>query len=139
VAIPAPRPAPSQALVTPPAAPLNFIATGGQLDRDLAGVAATVQQKVAAEQHFEKIAAETVGVVSGGLAVGYVLWLIRGGYLLSSLLTSMPAWRLVDPLPILDYLDDESRADKRREDEDESLEELLKKGQTGRRKSRVKT
>jgi hypothetical protein len=51
----------------------------------------------------------------------------------------MPAWRLVDPLPILDYLDDESRADKRREDEDESLEELLKKGQTGRRKSRVKT
>jgi hypothetical protein len=112
---------------------LNFIAQGGQLDRDLVGFHAAVTERVAAEQHFDKVAAETVGVVSGGLAVGYVLWLIRGGYLLSSLLTSMPAWRLVDPLPILDYLDDESRADKSREDEDESLEELLKKGRRSRR------
>jgi len=124
VPIAAPAPAPAQALVTAPsAAPLNFIAQGGQLDRDLA----TVQTKV-----VQQVAAETGIVVTGGLAVGYVLWLIRGGYLLSSLLTSMPAWRLVDPLPILDYLDDESAADKSREDEDESLEELLKKGRRSR-------
>jgi hypothetical protein len=117
----------------PPAAPLNFIAQGGQLDEDLTGFKAAVEKRVAAAEHFDTVAAETATIVSGGLAVGYVLWLIRGGYLLSSLLSSMPAWRLVDPLPILDYLDDESLADRRREDEDESLEELLK---NGRRKSR---
>jgi hypothetical protein len=135
VAVPAPPPPPAAQSLAGSAAVLNFIASGGQLDKDLSGFQASVKQHVVAEQHFERVTAETVGVVSGGLAVGYVLWLIRGGYLLSSLLTSMPAWRLIDPLPILDYLDDESRADKSREDEDESLEELLKKN----RRSRVKT
>ncbi|MGH8670906.1 MAG: beta strand repeat-containing protein, partial [Burkholderiales bacterium] len=31
------------------------------------------------------------------LSVGYVFWLLRGGALVSSLLSSLPAWRLVDP------------------------------------------
>ncbi len=32
-------------------------------------------------------------VLTTGLSIGYVLWLLRGGLLLSSLLTSLPAWR----------------------------------------------
>jgi hypothetical protein len=114
------------------AAPLNFISVGGRLDKDLAGFQETVQQQLAEDKHIEAIAAETTSVVSGGLAVGYVIWLVRGGYLLCSLLSSMPAWRLVDPLPILDYLDDEDRDAKNREDEDESLEELLRKSRARR-------
>ena len=39
--------------------------------------------------------------VSGSLSVGYVIWLLRGGLLLSSLLSSMPAWHAVDPMPVL--------------------------------------
>jgi hypothetical protein len=39
---------------------------------------------------------------TSGLTVGYVLWTIRGGLLLSSLLAQMPAWRFVDPLVVLD-------------------------------------
>ncbi|MGR8921720.1 MAG: hypothetical protein ACU85V_19075, partial [Gammaproteobacteria bacterium] len=39
--------------------------------------------------------------LSTGISVGYVVWLARGGLLLASMLSSMPAWRLVDPLPIL--------------------------------------
>ena len=43
-----------------------------------------------------------VAIATGtSLTIGYVAWLIRGGVLVSSLLTSMPAWRLLDPLPIL--------------------------------------
>ncbi|MEQ1592682.1 MAG: Ig-like domain-containing protein [Thiobacillaceae bacterium] len=61
-------------------------------------------------------------VVSTGLSVGYVLWLVRGGVLLSSLLSSLPAWRLIDPLPILGNL-----ARKTDDDDDESLEGMLKK------------
>ena len=42
--------------------------------------------------------------VSSGLSVGYVLYLLRGGAILSSVLSSLPAWRFVDPLPVLGTL-----------------------------------
>ena len=57
-------------------------------------------------------------LMSTGLSVGYVLWLVRGGMLMSTLLSSMPAWRLLDPLPILAGKLDE-------EDDEESLETIL--------------
>jgi hypothetical protein len=63
-------------------------------------------------------------VATTGLSIGYVLWLIRGGMLLSSVLSSLPAWRLVDPLPILASLDKE--VDDEHTD-DESLESLVGK------------
>jgi hypothetical protein len=60
--------------------------------------------------------------VSSGLSVGYVAWLLRGGILVSSLLSSLPAWTLTDPLPIL------ARPKREKdEDEDESLEGMLHK------------
>ena len=43
----------------------------------------------------------TTALVSGGLSVGYVLWLARGGVLVASLMSSVPAWASVDPLPVL--------------------------------------
>lgn len=45
-----------------------------------------------------------VGLTTG-LTVGYVLWTVRAGYLLTSLIAQVPAWRFVDPLPILNSLD----------------------------------
>lgn len=39
--------------------------------------------------------------LSTGLSVGYVIWLIRGGALLGSMLSAMPAWQMIDPLPVL--------------------------------------
>ena len=35
------------------------------------------------------------------LSVVYVLWLIRGGVLIGSYLSALPAWRFLDPLPVL--------------------------------------
>lgn len=61
--------------------------------------------------------------ISTGLSVGYVLWLVRGGVLLSSLLSSLPAWRLVDPLPVLAHLKRQREGD----GDDDSLEGMLKK------------
>ena len=57
---------------------------------------------------------------STSLSVGYVIWLLRGGVLLSSLLSSLPAWRLVDPLPVLSRLSDDTD-----DEDDASLEELV--------------
>ncbi len=40
----------------------------------------------------------SVGTTASEFAVGYVLWAIRSGFLLSSLIASMTAWSLLDPL-----------------------------------------
>jgi hypothetical protein len=60
---------------------------------------------------------------STSLSVGYVVWLVRGGTLLSSVLSSMPAWQIADPLPILTRTKDEEDSDDK-----ESLESIIKKG-----------
>ena len=39
--------------------------------------------------------------ISGGLSIGYVVWLVRGGVLMSSMLSPLPAWKMLDPLPVL--------------------------------------
>jgi Bacterial Ig domain len=66
--------------------------------------------------------AGTVFAASTSLSVGYVIWLLRGGVLLSSLLSSLPAWRLVDPLPVLARLSDGSD-----DEDDDSLEDLVER------------
>ncbi len=43
--------------------------------------------------------------ISTGLSIGYIVWLVRGGLLVGSVLSSMPAWRWIDPLPVLSNLD----------------------------------
>jgi hypothetical protein len=60
--------------------------------------------------------------VSAGLSIGYVIWLVRGGALISSLLASIPAWQLVDPLPVLGSMGGGAS-----DDDDESLDEMIKK------------
>ena len=59
--------------------------------------------------------------VTSGLSVGYFLYLLRGGAIMSSMLTSLPAWRFVDPLPILGNLQDSLDAD------NESLQSMVTK------------
>ena len=39
--------------------------------------------------------------VSAGMSAGYVAWLARSGVLLSSVMSTLPVWRFVDPLPVL--------------------------------------
>lgn len=39
--------------------------------------------------------------VSTSVSLGYMVWLARGGALLASLASSLPAWAMVDPLPVL--------------------------------------
>jgi hypothetical protein len=66
-----------------------------------------------------------VAVVGTGLTAGYVIWLVRGGLLLTSLLTQMPAWRIVDPLVVLQYGAAPKRDEELEEEQDESLASLL--------------
>ena len=86
----------------------------GQLDR----LRADVQE----ELRLDKSVTISVAGVSLGLSLVYVLWLVRGGVLMGSYLSALPAWRILDPLPVLARPDEES-------DDDEDLEDP---GQEGR-------
>jgi hypothetical protein len=57
------------------------------------------------------------------LSVGYVAWLVRGGVLLSTALSSLPAWQFIDPLPVLARTNDDDDGD----GADDSLESIIKK------------
>ncbi len=39
--------------------------------------------------------------VASSLSIGYVVWLVRGGVLMSSMLSALPAWQMMDPLPVV--------------------------------------
>jgi predicted outer membrane repeat protein len=52
------------------------------------------------EEAHQTALAQNVAV-AGGFSVGYALWLLRGGVLVSSMLSALPAWQMVDPIPVL--------------------------------------
>ncbi|MDJ0669333.1 MAG: hypothetical protein QNJ61_18770, partial [Desulfobacterales bacterium] len=79
-----------------------------------------VREEVVGEIDYEQTMLGSAIVMSTGLSVGYVIWLVRGGMLLSSLLSSLPAWQLLDPLPILARKKDDDGTE-----DDESLESIL--------------
>lgn len=39
--------------------------------------------------------------VTASFSLGYAIWLLRSGVLLSTALSALPAWRFIDPLPVL--------------------------------------
>ncbi|TFH49345.1 MAG: cadherin repeat domain-containing protein [Lysobacterales bacterium] len=83
-----------------------------------------VQDEISELAKIESTVVGSSAVVTTGLSVGYVVRLARGGMLLASLLSSMPAWRAIDPLPVLANFRDNAEDDA----DDESLGSLLRKG-----------
>jgi hypothetical protein len=75
-----------------------------------------------------------VGAVAGFsvlFSAGYVVWCLRGGSLLASALSSIPAWGAFDPLPVLEFWE-RSPHDEEEEEEaqqiasdEESLQTIL--------------
>jgi hypothetical protein len=79
-----------------------------------------VKKEMANDHRLNKVYLGSAIVSSVGLSVGYVVWLIRGGMLLSTLLSSLPAWQILDPLPVLARKRDDDHPE-----DDESLETML--------------
>jgi uncharacterized repeat protein (TIGR01451 family) len=76
------------------------------------------------EVHFSVGATAVVGT---SLTVGYVAWLLRGGSFLMAMVSSLPAWTRIDPLPIL-----ESAGALTNDEDDESLSQMLQKSKTSK-------
>jgi hypothetical protein len=74
-----------------------------------------------------KMAAGSATVVSFGASAAYFIWLLRGGSLLSSLLSVLPAWKSIDPLPVLEAFESKKRRKTRMDSDLESLESLVDK------------
>jgi hypothetical protein len=66
--------------------------------------------------NLDRTTSITVAGLSLGVSVVYVLWLILGGVLLGSYLSALPAWRMIDPLPVLARTGDDEE-----QDDDEAL------------------
>jgi hypothetical protein len=78
-----------------------------------------LRESMQAEVELEQRIVGSAVAIGTGLSVGYVIWLLRGGLLVTSLLSSLPAWRYVDPLPVLGRLQGDE------EEDDESLESMV--------------
>jgi hypothetical protein len=53
------------------------------------------------EELAGKVAVGSAAVVTTSLSVGYVIWILRGGSLLTTFMSALPAWQAFDPLPVL--------------------------------------
>ena len=93
----------------------NAAGAGAQRVAGLSEELNRVREEVAEQAALEHWVSGTVAAGGFGLTVGYVLWLLRGGALIASLLSSLPVWRLIDPLPIVSQLGEDEEND---EDED---------------------
>ena len=69
---------------------------------------------------YEGLVVGTSFAVSSTATAGYAVWMLRGGTLLTTFMSPMPAWQAFDPLPILA---DRDRDDE--EDDDETLASLI--------------
>jgi hypothetical protein len=67
----------------------------------------------------ERFSVSSVAIATAGLlSLGYATWMIRGGVLLTTFVSSLPAWQSFDPLVVVE-------AANRRRDEGESIEEIV--------------
>ncbi|HBP86951.1 MAG TPA: hypothetical protein DD706_04555, partial [Nitrospiraceae bacterium] len=91
--------------------------------QDLDRVRSDVQEVSATEKAY---LASSIAV-STGLSIGYVIWLLRSGVLLTALLSSVPAWQFVNPLLVLDSAAKKKRQKDQKDGKDDSVESLFEK------------
>ena len=84
-----------------------------------------VQEEMGNEILISKTVVGSAIATSAGLSAGYVVWMLKGGSLMASVLSSLPAWQLADPLAILVGTKHDE------DDEEESLETIINDGSGG--------
>lgn len=74
------------------------------------------EQRSVTHDLADKVVVGSTAVVTTSLSVGYVIWILRGGSLLTAFMSAMPAWQAFDPLPVLQSFERQNE-----EEEDDSL------------------
>jgi hypothetical protein len=97
-----------------------FLAARSEMSKEMDAA----DDKLLTEKKLKIVAGEAT-VASFGASAAYVLWMLRGGSLLSSLLSILPAWQSIDPLPVLDNFENRKRRKNRENSDLESLESMV--------------
>ena len=79
-----------------------------------------MEQAAEMQQKQKAIAVGMATGVSVSFAAGYVIWLLRGGSLLASLLAATPLWKSFDPLPVLAFWEKRKKQRRRPGEKDRS-------------------
>ena len=79
------------------------------------------EQKLSRNVSMDGRVVGSVGVVTTGFSVGYLIWAVRGGMLLSGVLSQIPAWTMLDPLMVIDG--------EGKDDDKESLQTIMDREQ----------
>jgi hypothetical protein len=116
----APAGVPDARVVTVPSQVFSFLGSQSPMTQEIDNVK---DQMVS--QHAMKLAAGSATVVSLSGSAVYFIWLLRGGSLLSSMLSVLPAWKSIDPLPVLENFESRRRRKERIASDRESLESLI--------------
>ena len=80
-----------------------------------------LRESLRQEQQSTALTVGSSVAMTSGFSVGYVVWLLRGGVLASTVLSSLPAWQFLDPLPVL------ARVGSDDDEDEESLDSIIKK------------
>jgi hypothetical protein len=83
----------------------------------------TLTEEESRQVFLDKVAIGSTAVVTSSLSVGYVIWILRGGSLLTAFMSALPAWSSFDPLPVL-----QSFEKKQKSEDDESLLSIATRG-----------
>ncbi|MEQ1592678.1 MAG: tandem-95 repeat protein [Thiobacillaceae bacterium] len=75
-------------------------------------VSPTIHVEIVQDESFlVEVLSQGARVTTASLSIGAIWWALRAGGLMTSLLTSMPAWRTFDLLPVLSRVEDEDDED----------------------------
>ncbi|MCA9125481.1 MAG: DUF2341 domain-containing protein [Planctomycetales bacterium] len=96
----------------------NMMADSGELWLELD----TLQENIQEDLSFEEVVMDSVRAVTGSLTVGYVIWMVRGGVVASTLIAQLPAWKYLDAMVVIANV---QVAD---QDDDDSLESIVDQG-----------
>ena len=80
-------------------------------------------RQMQSEANLPEILLGSSAAIASSMTVGYLVWLIKGGQVAAAVMANMPAWRLIDPLPILTALIEDDEV------EDDSLESIITHGE----------
>ncbi len=120
--------APPEIQVVTPSAPMPVVSVElAQLSNGLDSLA----QQLDIEKSRSVIVIGSATGMTALLSAGYVLWAVRGGSLLASMLATLPVWRWLDPLPILESRENDKKKKRKRganqkDDDQEKDEERLR-------------
>ena len=68
---------------------------------------------------FDLATPTIVASVTSFLTVGYLAWIVRGGVLLTTFMSSVPAWQSFDPLPVIES------SSRDEDDDDQSIAQMI--------------